>query len=294
MQRAIGHRYSQTEAARSAERKSARPEAGPSARENPYQKVERHTLPGPQDLSARNPENAAYEKALYDRNDKAMRHAADTAEVSAVGSRTDYGKIQGTLAEGLHHYSRGGAIGLVHDVNAELGNHNPVFDASSSRELTSIKTHLSEKNRNAPGSYASDLREMVGAQDSHKVDGFADKLWTMKQSGGEEWRRAETFLPSGVRGARSPAEMRAAVVDEAVLRIPTDQVEPTRQYVIRNAQRYPEVYGLDPLATPKELEVRANMLAMKIKPIADGVTSHDMRVMTRQCYQNRYGYAYRL
>lgn len=294
MHRAVGYRNSQPEASRSAEPKSERAEAGTNAREQPNGQVERRAPLRPEHQSGRNPENAAYEKTLYGRNEKAMGHARDAAEVSAAGSRIDYGKIQGTLGEGLHHYSRGGAIGLVHDVNAELGNHNPVFDASSSRELTSIKTHLSEKNRNAPGSYAHDLREMVGAQDSHKVDGFADKLWAMKRAGGEEWRRAETFLPGGVRAARSPAEMRAATVDEAVLRIPADQVEPTRQYVIRNAQRYPEVYGLDPRATPDELETRANMMAMKIKPIADGVTSHDMRIMTRQCYQNQYGRAYHL
>lgn len=272
------------ERARPVERARPAEQARPE-RVRPADKPIRH----PEARSARAPENLPAEKALFAKNERAMRYAVENAACSPNAGAGDIRKLQGSLGEGLHHYSRGGGIGLVHDLNTDLGRNNAVFDASSRQELTSIKTHLRAKESAAANAYANDLREMVGAQDSHKVNGAADRLWAMKEQGGERWRRAETFLPQGVREARTPEQMRAAVVDEAALRIPADQVEAARACVVRNAMRHPETYGLDPLSGPAEREAQANMMAMKIKPLADSVTSHDLRLMTRQCYQKRYG-----
>jgi len=89
--------------------------------------------------------------------------------------------------------------------------------------------------------------------------------------------------------ARSPEAMKTALVDESALRIPADQVQPTRDHVVRNAMRHPEKYGIDPNAPPAEREMRANMLAMKVRPLADNLTSHDLRLMSRECYLRRFG-----
>jgi hypothetical protein len=240
----------------------------------------------------RDPEKRAYEAQLFKRNERAMRHTVETAEViqpDKAGKHAAVDKIQGQIGESVHHYNNGGAIGLVNDLNNDLGKHNALFDSSSSRELTSIKTHLSEKNQNAPAAYAKDLREMVGAQDDHKHDMVTGKLWEMRKNDGREWDRAEAILPPSVTQARTPEAMKSAIIDEAVLRIPSDQVAATRAHVVRNAMRSPELYGIDPKAPPLEREMRANMLAMKVRPLAEGVTSHDLRVMTRQCYQNKFG-----
>lgn len=236
--------------------------------------------------------NQTHESRVFGQNERAMRDALERAEVhrpDRPGVHSAYSKLQGQLGESCYHYSRGGGVGLVNDLNTELGKHNAVFDSTSAREMASIKTHLSEKNPKAHYAYAQDLREMVGAQDSHKHDAVTGKLWTMKQAGGREWARAEATLPSSVAGARSPAEMKTALIDESALRIPVDQVDATRAHVIKSAMRDPELYGIDPNTPPSEREMRANMLAMKVRPLADGVTSHDLRVMTRELYQRKFG-----
>jgi hypothetical protein len=240
----------------------------------------------------RAPGDRAYEAALFERNERVMRDTVERAEVikpDKAGKYTAHNKMQGQLAESAYHYANGGAVGLVNDLNADLGKHNAVFDSSSSRELTSIKTHLSEKNPNAQYAYAKDLRGMVGAQDSHKHDKVTDKLWEMKKAGGREWARVETILPRSVAEARSPAAMKTALIDESTLRIPADQVQPTRDHVARSAMRSPELYGIDPRAPLAEREMRANMLALKVKPLAEGLTSHDLRLMARRCYQDKCG-----
>ncbi len=53
--------------------------------------------------------------------------------------------------------------------------------------------------------------------------------------------------------------------------------------------RHPEKYGIDPNARLPEREMRANMLAMKVRPLADNLTSHDLRLMSRECYLRRFG-----
>lgn len=241
----------------------------------------------------RDPAERAHETQLFKDNERAMRHTVDTAEVirpDKGAKHAAHDKIQGQLAESVYHYKHGGAVGLVNDLNAEVGKHNALFDSSSSRELTSIKTHLSEKNANAPAAYAGDLREMVGAQDGHKHDLLTNKLWEMRQNGGREWARAEAVLPRSVAEARTPEAMKTALADESALRIPADQVQPTRDHVVRNAMRHPDKYGLDPNAPLSEREMRANMLAMKVRPLADGLTAHDLRLMTRHCYQQKFGH----
>lgn len=238
--------------------------------------------------SARDPEQAAAEQKMFADNEPAMRYGREAAHLSPAGSQTDYGKLQGALGEGLHHYSNGGAFGFVNDLNDKIGKNNPGFDSSSRKELTSIKTHLSEKRSDLSDRYASDLRTMVGAKEGQKLDKFTDRVWQMKAEGGQKWYEAKAVLPAGVVNAESPAAMRTAVVDEAVLRIPADHVGQARDYVLRNAQRHPAVYGLDPTADATERETRANMLAMKIQPLADSVTSQDISRMTRANYQIVY------
>lgn len=244
-------------------------------------------------IKAQRPEaKAAYQEALFQRNERAMRHTVETAEVIKPDKAAQYSahnKIQGQVAESAYHYTHGGAVGLVNDLNTAVGKHNAIYDTSSSREVASIKTHLSEKNKNAPGTYARDLRKMVGELDGQKHDKLSNQLWEKKQAGGREWARAEAVLPPEVVGARTPEAMKTALIDKSALRIPADQVQPTRDHVVRNAMRHPETYGIDPKAPPVEREMRATMLAMKIKPLADNLTSHDLRLMSRECYQRRFG-----
>lgn len=266
-----------------------RPEARPRSPEQARAIHESYRQQQPPEARA---QAQAYEARLFRQNERAMRDALERAEVhrpDRPGVHSAYDKLQGQLGESCYHYSHGGGVGLVNDLNAELGKHSAVFDSTSPREMASLKTHLSEKKGAAEAAYAKDLRGLVGAQDSHKHDLVVDKLWEMRQAGGREWARAEAILPPSVAGARSPAEMKTALIDESTLRIPADQVEATRAHVVRNAMRNPELYGIDPNASPQEMNMRANMLAMKVRPLADGLTSHDLRVMTRELYRHKFG-----
>ena len=78
------------------------------------------------------------------------------------------------------------------------------------------------------------------------------------------------------------------MVDDAVMRIPADQVEPARAYIVRVATKRPELYGLDPNLAPAELDLQAHLLAGKIKALAPAVTAHDIRLMTGHGYRQRF------
>lgn len=284
----VSRRPERTEATR--ERPNQREIRSRRETDKPEQPPGKASRRGPEHHTPKSPENKAYETRLFKNNERAMRDTVENAEVrnpDKANKRYGYHKIQGKLGESLHHYHNGGGIGLVNDLNNELGTHSEVFDSSSSREMASIKTHLSN-DKTAPGTYAQDLREMVRAQNSHKHDALTEKLWVKREAGGREWAKAKTQLPESVAEASTRAEMKTALVDEAVLRIPADQVQATRDHVVRNAMRSPELYGIDAKAPPAERQMRANMLAMKVRPLAEGISSHDLRVMTRECYQRRF------
>lgn len=224
--------------------------------------------------------------SLQERHRRGVDYAVMNAEVSEGGLGA-YRKMAGSVGEGVYLSANGSSVGAVNDLNMLLGNHNKLFDGSSSEELVSIKTYVT--GRSEPyGRYARGLREMIGEVESKKLDSLSQELWALKTTDPEKWSDVCRQLPPGIKEATEQAELRQRMVDDAVMRIPADQVEPAQAYIVRAATKRPELYGLDPNLAPADLKLKAHLLAGKIKPLAPDVTAHDIRLMTGHAYRHRF------
>jgi hypothetical protein len=224
--------------------------------------------------------------SLQDRYHKGVEYAVNNAEVGKEGLGA-YRKVCGAVGEGVYLDANGGSVGLVNDLNEHLGNHNRIFDGSSSMEMASIKTFVT--GRNEPyGAYARGFREMIGQAEPQKLDFLSQELWALRAEEPEKWAAIVRQLPSGIGDASGPADLRERLVDSAVMRIPADHVERMRSYIVRAAMRRPELYGLDPLLPHDKVDVQSHMLAGKVRPIAPDVTAHDIRIMSGHAYRRRF------
>lgn len=239
------------------------------------------------DGAAQSRKSAPAEQTLFKIHDKAMGQSLRDAEIIQPGL-TAYRKLSGSLGESLYQWERGGRVGLVRDLNVELGNHLRLLDASSPQELASIKTYVTGRG-DPRGNYTAALRELLGSRNPHKLDALATRLLQMKGEGDPRWRRAVTGLPAVVAQAESPAEMRAAIVDSAVMRIPHDQVAGVREYVYQRALTVPSAFGLAPNLRGAALEAQANLLALKVQPLCERADALEIRRMARELYWRKFG-----
>lgn len=215
-----------------------------------------------------------------------MGQALEDAEVIRPGI-VAYRKLSGALGESLYQWEHGGRVGLVRDLNSAVGNHLELLDASSPQELTSIKAYVTGR-QDPRGNYASALRELIGEKEPQKLNALSDKLWKMKQEEALQWKRAEAGLPENIVRAQSPMEMRAAIVDTATMRIPDDHVVPVREHVYRCAVANPENYGISPDQEPSQIESKARLLTLKVRSLAEGTTSRDIKIMSAELYKRKF------
>lgn len=224
---------------------------------------------------------------LRERYKNTIENAINSAEVKERGSLS-YRKICGSIGESMHMDANGGSIGLLHDLNETLGNHVRIFDASSPKEITSIKTYITGKD--PIGGYTRAFREMLGLVEPQKLDTLAQKLWEIKTKDSTKWWEIQHQLPVKVANANSQQEIRDALVNSSIMRIPSDQVDGVRESIVNSIikQSNGRLYGIEPTSSSDLLESRTRLLIGKIQPLADGVKSRDLRMLSGDAYKARF------
>lgn len=194
-----------------------------------------------------------------------------------------YNDLCGTLGEELAVRSTGGA-----SLDTMLKNNSEIFDVTNPNEYVSVKSHIVGDVDTAVGNYARDLRETLGLTHEEKFDKAVNSLLEAKNEP-EQWEVLQESLPPGLRDASTPEEIRSAIQEVATLRVPIDHVEKVHEYLDRVVPKNPELYGIPADLPDEEFQLHLDTLKDRVRPIAEDVTSHDMRVSSRDLFQQRFG-----
>jgi hypothetical protein len=194
-----------------------------------------------------------------------------------------YDSLCGTLGEELAVRGIGGA-----NLDSMVKKNFEVFDVTTPDEIASVKSHVVGNIDNAIGNYAKDLRCAMGISEEAKYEVPVNSLLEAKNNP-EQWEVLKASLPEGIQEASTPEEMRFAIQEASTLRIPVDHVEQVREYLDKVVPKNPELYGIPADLSEEEFKVHMDALKDRVRPIAEGITSHDMRVANRELFQQRFG-----
>jgi hypothetical protein len=205
----------------------------------------------------------------------------DTESKSARGAL--YSDACGTLGEQIAMRANGLA-----SLDDSVKHNFETFDLCGEKELASVKSHIVGNEDNAIGEYAQDLRTAMGLRETGKFDTAATRLLDSRNEP-DQWEYLKQNLPEAVRNASSLEEIQEAMNKTATLRVPADHVKKVHDYLDEVVPANPELYGIDVPKDDPGFKARLQELKDRVRPIAEGVTAHDMRVEARSVFRGKLG-----
>jgi WXG100 family type VII secretion target len=152
------------------------------------------------------------------------------------------------------------------------GNYAPGYDISSSKEISSVKTHWSDANWNETtrgltqsslNAYRRDFEKMLGWDYVGKLDDQAAGMIRLRDSG--------VPMPDVLKNA-SQADVARYLRDQSVLRVPDDHIGPVREMLKHRIQEFPGNFHLPDNVSESAIN---DYVTRRIK--GAGVSSGDLR-----------------
>jgi hypothetical protein len=214
--------------------------------------------------------------------ESAIDRVGEPSDLSSKSSRKHlYNDSVGTLGEELAVKTTGGV-----SLDSTIINNFENYDLINTNEIASVKSHIVGNEKTAMGNYAQDLRGALGLLEEHKLDVATERLWEVKNDPGK-WEQLGQTMPAAVCDAASLEEMKESLKATSCIRVPADHVGKVQEYLDRVVPKDPELYGIPPDASQEEIASRLTDLKSRVRPIAEGVTAHDMRIAAKEIYQRK-------
>lgn len=208
---------------------------------------EEFELPVPQlNPSARNDLEIASQRAIAA---KATRYHENNSTTKVV----EYRRIRGEIGEEIAAINVPGSIQA--DSFSTAGTNFSTYDLFGEREVSQVKV-LSLKNGKPRYQAYKDVFQDLVDPNSKKNNKAAEQLFQIKENDPKAWEQLSIHLPSNVRNAKNQKSMQEALADQAVLRIPQDQVDAVRSNLQNRITKHPEKFGLDPHANSNDQSAR--------------------------------------
>lgn len=195
-----------------------------------------------------------------------LRRAAGQARWE--GERVPIYKVQGRTGEILAREVRPDSVD-INDVHANFA----TYDLADRSNMMSVKTRTLDKDgQTRVHDYEHDLKVALGLTQAKTgkyvgksgVDIAAEQLLKIRNEDSSMFQRLERRLPPDVATSKTVPEISGAMANKAILLIPIDQVEDTREHIRKQAEQNPQKWGLNSTLMPDQLLQRIQAIHPRI------------------------------